>query len=417
MAPPSGRGRGAPRGARRPRAGGVTKRRSTPMTDKDGDILMDSEPANAPTGPSGNRGRGRGRGHGRGAARDVQTFTRLAQNINYHLDSQDSKKPQFDKTTMKILGLKGSKAAGNPDGGLRSLLDFLERKASRDKRITLGRGIIAGDYVWVKVNKDDAPHLLRLNGYTFAGAELAIQETSDPMPTADSTNSRTATAETKQKLLSVLASRYNAEQKLLDLSALGADQTLGSMGTFGSQALAEKSFKALVHLAGSEYKDPEVKREAIQAVSLARNEIQDVDQVFTLAKSLPHLRRLDLSGNKLENLSKLSKWRDEFRFLEELHLSGNPVTSQPNYATELFKWFPCLQNLDGQLKFAADRVAQDDSLKAQMILELSRQTGMNAQYSELCLTGVANWNFEMALKSFEEQKANLPRDAFITPIA
>lgn len=271
--------------------------------------------------------------------------------------------------------------------------------------------------MWVKVNKDDAHHLLRLNGYTFAGAELAVQETSDPMPMADSTNSRAATAETKQKLLSVLASRYNAEQKLLDLSALGADQTLGSMGTFGSQSLAEKSFKALVHLAGSEYKDPEVKREAIQAVSLARNEIQDVDQVFTLAKSLPHLRRLDLSGNKLENLSKLSKWRDEFRFLEELHLSGNPVVSQPNYATELFKWFPCLQNLDGQLKFAPERVAQDESLKAQMILELSRQTGMNPQYSELCLTGVANWNFEMALKSFEEQKANLPRDAFITPIA
>jgi nuclear RNA export factor len=47
-----------------------------------------------------------------------------------------------------------------------------------------------------------------------------------------------------------------------------------------------------------------------------------------------------------------------------------------------------------------------------MVLELSRQTGMNAQYSELCLAGLANWDFNLALRSFEEKKAELPPEAF-----
>jgi len=56
------------------------------------------------------------------------------------------------------------------------------------------------------------------------------------------------------------------------------------------------------------------------------------------------------------------------------------------------------------------------ALKAQMIEELSKRTGMTAQYSELCLSGSANWNFDLALRSFEELRANLPAIAFIQPI-
>jgi nuclear RNA export factor len=38
---------------------------------------------------------------------------------------------------IKILGLKASKAAANRDGGLRGLLEFLERKASSRKKVTI----------------------------------------------------------------------------------------------------------------------------------------------------------------------------------------------------------------------------------------------------------------------------------------
>jgi nuclear RNA export factor len=219
--------------------------------------------------------------------------------------------------------------------------------------------------VWLKVNAADAPHLLRLNGYTYAGAPLTIEETTDPFPgtrPSAKDSSEPKTSETKDKLLAVLAARYNPEQKLLDFSALGTDQTLFSMGAFGSKALAEKSFKALLRLTAMHYDNPAKREAAIQAVSIANNEILDVGEVFTLAHTLPRLRRLDLSGNKLEDFSKLSKWRHEFRRLEELHLVGNPVTNLPNYPSQVTEWFPNLQILDGRRVRTPEEAAE--ALKA-----------------------------------------------------
>ncbi|KAI1813377.1 hypothetical protein GGS20DRAFT_553630 [Poronia punctata] len=51
--------------------------------------------------------------------------------------------------------------------------------------------------------------------------------------------------------------------------------------------------------------------------------------------------------------------------------------------------------------------------KEQMILELCKQTGMTVHYTQLCLEG-ANWDFNRALASFHQNKANLPPDAFVT---
>ncbi|KAL2263763.1 hypothetical protein VTK26DRAFT_5290 [Humicola hyalothermophila] len=367
MAPPTGPrgGGGARKTAPRPsRGGGIAKRRPAIKTDRDGDVSMDgpvtrSNAEKAPSGPS-----GRGARSARGG-RSNPAAARLAQNIKNHLSDARGRgqKSQHNKTVLKILGLKNSKAANNPDGGLRSLLDFLERKSSKGGPVTVGKGVIDGDYVYIRVNKDDAPRILQLNGYTYAGAPLTIEETTEPMPghTGQSKMSQAA-EETRQQMKAVVARRYNAQQKLLDLSSLGTDETLSSLGTFDSLSLAEKSFKALMHLAVSNLTDPEQKKEAMQSVSLASNDIQDVGQVYPLAFYLPHLRRLDLSNNKLENLSKLSKWRHEFRFLEELHLSGNPVVTQPNYAAEITQWFPSLQILDGQQVRTPEQAAE--ALKA-----------------------------------------------------
>ncbi|KAK4148512.1 hypothetical protein C8A00DRAFT_19671 [Chaetomidium leptoderma] len=349
---PSSRGaRGGTRGA-----GGIGKRRGTPRTDRDGDVSMDSiNTGNPPTGPAahstrGNRGARGGRGGG-----PARSSSRLAQNVRNYVADQDgtaaSSKPQFNKVTLKIHGLKESKAASNPDGGLRSLLGFLERKSSKERPITLGRGTIQGDHVWLKVNQADAPHLLRLNGFTYAGAVLAIEETNGPMPgqgNQPTDGADTKPSDTKDKLMAVLASRYNPEQKLLDLSALGADPILTTMGAFESKPLAEKSFKALMRITATHYDNAAEKDAAIQAVTLANNDIQDVVEVFTMAQTLPRLLRLDLSGNKLDDFSKLSKWRHEFRRLEELHVVGNPVTNLPTYPTQVIEWFPSLQILDGR---------------------------------------------------------------------
>lgn len=393
MAPPTGPRaggsnrptRGATRGATR--GGGIGKRRGTPRTDRDGDVSMDSiSGSNPPTGPSAHSTRGSRGGRG---GRSTRTSTRLAQNVRNYVSEQDgsarSSKPHLNKVTLKILGLKDSKATNNPDGGLRSLLDFLERKSSKDHPITLGRvrsalllllsillhfsnipqGFIHGEHVWIKVNPADAPHLLRLNGFTYAGAPLTIEETTEPMPGTGSSakdSSDTKSSETKYKLLAVIASRYNAQQKLLDFSALGADQILHDMGAFKSKQLAEKSFKALLRLTETNFDNPAKKEAEIQAVTVANNDILDVVEVFTLAHTLPRLRRLDLSSNKLEDFSKLSKWRHEFRRLEELHLVGNPLTNLPNYPAQVIEWFPNLQILDGHRVRAPEEAAE--ALKA-----------------------------------------------------
>ncbi len=331
------------RGSNRGTRGGITKNRGPTRTDRDGDVSMDAPAA------GGASARGRG-GRGQSSRASSQQSSRVARNVKNYLESgaKPGSKAHFNRITLKVHGLKDSKAAGNADGGRRSLLDFLARKANKDKKIVIGKNVMVGDIVWISVSKDDAPDILRLNGYTYAGAPLSIVETDEKMPTRDEDSISPEAAEIKKKLGTVLANRYNPEQKLLDLSALGADEILKSIGTFDSQNVAEKSFKALLHIASTQYKSSDEKKEALQAVSIARNDINDVGQVYSLAYSLPDLKRLDLSGNKLDTLSKLSKWNMKFKHLEELHLAGNPVTAVPNYAAEILQWFPSLQNLNGE---------------------------------------------------------------------
>ena len=133
MAPPNGPrgGSSGPRSSPRTsttRGGGISKRRSTARTDRDGDVSMAPAAGGAPTGPS-------ARGSGRSRASRAPRSSRLSQNIRNHI---------ADKTTLKILGLKSSKAVNNKDGGLRNLLDFIERK-SKDKNIVLSR--VSGRYI------------------------------------------------------------------------------------------------------------------------------------------------------------------------------------------------------------------------------------------------------------------------------
>ncbi|KAK1837303.1 hypothetical protein QBC39DRAFT_6658 [Podospora conica] len=360
MAPPTGpRGGTARRAAPRGRGGGISKTRSAPRKDRDGDVAMD-----APAGGDAGRG-GRGpatRGAPRGAPRGpshgtTRAASRLAQNVKNYMATDgagsDNSKARFSHTTFKIYGVKSSLAAKNKDGGLEALISFIERKNTNDtKRMRVVRSIEDGDCVWISVNKDDASGVLRLNGYEFAGATITVTETTDRMPHISK-----EAVQTKEMLMTVLGQRYIPETKLLNLSALGADPILSSIGTFDSSAVAEKAFKALMQLAGEQYKTRD-RKEAMQSVSLASNEINDVKQVYSLAFSLPDLKRLDLSNNRIDSFAGLEKWKGQFRYLEELHLTGNPIAEQPNFASELLQWFPSLQLLNGQQVRTPEQAAE-----------------------------------------------------------
>lgn len=161
------------------------------------------------------------------------------------------------------------------------------------------------------------------------------------------------TAETqsvKEDLKAVLASRYNAEARLLDLSALGQDPILVSKGFFEEASRAVKAFSALITIASGAYKSAQEKKEGVQYVSLANNALDNVAHVFDLAKHFPGIVGLDLSNNQFSKITQLGRWRHHFPELSELRLAGNPlVAEEPNLETEVKAWFPKLLQLDGKL--------------------------------------------------------------------
>lgn len=132
----SGRGRG-----------GIAKRgrSSTGRVDRDGDLVMDagagakssariSKSSNTPT------RRGASKSNGPARASGPKPNTRLQQNLVRHLGGDTSQVPRAasarvasNNTTLKVLGLKSSRAVSNPDGGVKDLLLFLEKKASNIK--------------------------------------------------------------------------------------------------------------------------------------------------------------------------------------------------------------------------------------------------------------------------------------------
>lgn len=373
MAPPTGPRAGvstsATRGRGNTRGGGIQKRSAAPRTrtDRDGDVAMDA-PA---------RGGGVPRGPSRGGRKSnppTRASARTAQNIMQygskdftvepgrgHVSLNPSKARYAHTAVMTVTGLDLAES----DKQLPALLSFLERKASKNqtKQITINKSVVDGSTLFIQVSKDDVPNFLHLDGFTYGpnSAKLAIAESDKPWPKKKAQLTEQA-AQTKEKLKGILFNRYNVETRILDLSALGQDQVLVSMGLFERSNTAEKAFKALVYISDSQFDTAKAKAEAIQGVSLASNGLSTIAPVFDLAETFPQLKMLDLSNNQIENLRQLTRWRQRFRSLENLVMVGNPIeTQEPNYKTELMQWFPNLQFLNGQQVRTAEEIAARDA--------------------------------------------------------
>ena len=187
--------------------------------------------------------------------------------------------------------------------------------------------------------------LQRLDGFTFAGANLQIQlHAGDPdgqNVTDVPENSVTLS------LKSVLSRRYSPELKLLDLSNLGRDPELVNMGMFNTASRESKFFPALMKICDTIFTSPKEKEEAIISVSLAGNALTNIASVTSLAQTFPSLLNLDLSDNQFRSLQALEGWRWKFRKLDHLVLSENPLeTEDPSYKDTLLKWYPTLRTLN-----------------------------------------------------------------------
>ena len=136
-APPRGP-RGASSTARGRGRGGIQKRRAEgPVRiDKDGDLMMD-----AAAGAKRRAGKGRmepsskasGSGRANGAARGGLVTHKARAAILRGIGAQQANVLDAritTGTTLEVEGLSASKASSNSDGGVESLLGFLERKAS-----------------------------------------------------------------------------------------------------------------------------------------------------------------------------------------------------------------------------------------------------------------------------------------------
>jgi len=227
-----------------------------------------------------------------------------------------------------------------------------------------------GDTAIVKASPEDSATLLKLDGFVFAGAKLTIQsnDPSSALPAKAEPKEEISkeAQELQEKIRSILATRYDTNLKLLNLSALGQDATLVQMGIFDDRKSVSKLFPVLMVVCNKLFTSRQAKQDAIVSVTLTDNQLADVSNVTSLAQTFPDLKNLDLSRNKFADLKALNAWRWRFRHLENLLIVDNPIeTLVPDYKQEIVRWYPNLQILNGVQVRSAEEVATTlDALKS-----------------------------------------------------
>ncbi|KAF6813612.1 mRNA export factor mex67 [Colletotrichum sojae] len=361
-------------GAKSRGGGGIQKRKGgRTQTDRDGDLDMGSgaaaggarRPNNKPATADANNSRSQRSTRSGGAPN--KPGSKVQQAIARHLNTGDGsdlvskRRPQSTGLVwVKVKGLLESKAASNSDGGLRDLLTFLERKATtlsgRNKQVVIKKSSLRGEFVHVAATQEDAEEILKVNTFSFAGAKLEVTDSEGSVAKANEASA--AAQETKQKLTNIMSLRYDVDNKLLRLNAMNQDPGLIEMGILESKDRAEKLFKVMMRICDDLFKTAQAKIDAIHSISLADNGIDTISRVEELAETFPDLKNLDLSGNQIDSMAGLSRWKGKLRKLETLYFTGNPLQlADPKVMAELFRFFPKLLNVNGE-QFSPEQIKQ-----------------------------------------------------------
>ncbi|KAF2716757.1 hypothetical protein K431DRAFT_289153 [Polychaeton citri CBS 116435] len=279
-------------------------------------------------------------------------------------------KPMRDQTAaprgkglveLRISNWQKSKAADNKDGGVSSLVAWIQDKASRKlgsqrRTVKVKKSWVEGDEVVINVLPEDVPVITRMNGFDWAGAKITIKSAG-----AADGHAQSDTEKVKAMLRGVLERRYDQETKLLDLSALGHDEELKSQQIFNAKSTASKFFPALMRVLESAFDAKKERDEAVISVSLANNELTDLSSVSTLTVTLPKLQNLDLSQNSFAKLSDLDTFRRRLPDLHQLILTGNPLESEPGFPQNAINAFKKLQLLNGIQVRTEEEIAKQTS--------------------------------------------------------
>lgn len=166
---------------------------------------------------------------------------------------------------------------------------------------------------------------------------------------AEAQRARAASDDVKAKLTNILSLRYATDMKLLKLDGLSQDPALVEMGMLESKERAEKLLRAMMKICDDLFKTAKEKVENVHSISLANNGIDSIAPVEFIVETFPDLLHLDLSNNNFPNASALARWKNRFRKLETLYLSGNPIDiADPKIRAELVQFFPKLKDINGE---------------------------------------------------------------------
>jgi nuclear RNA export factor len=243
-----------------------------------------------------------------------------------------------------------------------------------------------------------------------------------------------AKSETRMLLEGFLGRRYDPNTRLLDLSSIASDTEVLKSGMFDSEGTQKKFFPALMVVCDTMLPTRDQKIQAIESVSLANNNIPNLNVVYDLVKTLNHIKNLDLSGNAFASLGPLKPWKNRFKSLE--HLVINPFPEM-NWEEEMIAWFPKLRILnDKQVRpdpgpaqqqapvaalhtgtntpvqaAPAPIVDAEQQKKEEMIAFVRQATNLNRDYAIQCLEA-GQWDLQRASDLFTQSRATLPPEAF-----
>lgn len=224
---------------------------------------------------------------------------------------------------------------------------FLEKKLKEKLR----KPRAVGENILFQIPLVKVPAVLEWDNVAFAGGNLRIQAVNE-LPASIQAALKPAVDRSEQAqqtavlLKNVLISRYVPDIKMLDLSALATHPQLQGSGFFSQESTRAKMFPALMKVADEQFTNRAEKREQVVSVNLSNNTLPDVNMVVSLAMTFPELRNLSLENNNIATFKQLEVWKYKFRKLEQLILTGNPITQLPNYREECRKWWKTLVMLD-----------------------------------------------------------------------
>lgn len=406
--------------ASRPRNSGIRKHQQ--RRDRDGDLIMGAAPRVSPARPSPRNANSSGP---RASSTPTAAFTELK--VTGWTD---------DKEMNKLIGfLERHSSRRSPNASSKG--STMPPKMIKRHRVSSSDNVLT---IWIR--PEDVTAFSKINGFTFTSvhgtqklnivgpgirskepnANAAMDTTTGEGDRQDNSSSNA----TRDLLRAFIERRYFVDEKLLNLSTIADDEEIAKSGMWKSAATQMKFFPALMIVCDGLLKTPEEKREKIHSVTLSGNNLPNLGVVRDLATTLPHIKNLDLSGNKFASIRDLKPWKNRFRNLEHLIVE----VEQPGWEEELVSWFPKLRILNAHqvrpdpisppaaapaaAPVAVPVTAPASELTAEqeaMVVYVQKETNLKRQVAIQCLEA-GSWNIDAAAQLFLAQKDALPAESF-----